>query len=91
LCVNLTQFGVIREEGASVEKMSLRDPAIRHFLNQLSVEGGTAHGGWYYPWAGGPMKWQAKQVRGSKLVSSALYGLCISSCLLVPMLIEFLT
>ena len=33
LCVNLTQAGVITEEGASLEEMPPLDPAVRHFLN----------------------------------------------------------
>ena len=33
LCVNLTQAGVIKEKGASLEEMSPGDPAVRHFLN----------------------------------------------------------
>jgi hypothetical protein len=34
---------------------------------------------------------QAEQARGSKSVSSTLHGLCISSCLQVPALCEFLS
>ena len=34
---------------------------------------------------------QAEQAMGSKSVSSALYGLYISSCLQVPALFEFLS
>ena len=33
---------------------------------------------------------QAEQTMGSKPVSSTLHGLCISSCLQVPALLEFL-
>ena len=33
LCVILTQGGIVREEGASVEEMPPGDPTVRHFLN----------------------------------------------------------
>jgi hypothetical protein len=32
-CVKLTQARVIREEGASLEKMTPKDPGVRHVLN----------------------------------------------------------
>jgi hypothetical protein len=32
-CINLTQAGVITEEGASSEEMPPWNPTVRHFLN----------------------------------------------------------
>jgi hypothetical protein len=39
----------------------------------------------------GSVRKQAEQAMGSKPVSSTLHGLCISSCLQVPVLYEFLS
>jgi len=54
---------------------------------------GPAQGGWCYPSARvlGSIRKQAEQARGSKPVSSTPYGLCISYCLQVPALLEFLS
>jgi hypothetical protein len=52
ICVS-TKTRVIREEGASVEKMSPWDLAIQHFLNQLLMGEGLVHCGWDHPRAGG--------------------------------------
>jgi hypothetical protein len=37
-----------------------------------------------------PIRKQAKQARKSKPISNTLHGVCISSCLQVPALFEFL-
>jgi len=54
---------------------------------------GPAHCRRCHPWAGGPgsIRKQAEQAMGSKPVSSTLHGLCISSCLQVAALLEFLS
>lgn len=45
VCQLDTTYGVIREEGATVEKIPLRDLAVRHFYQFVINRGRSIHGG----------------------------------------------